>query len=92
MALSTYSESQHWTIETHQLAATQLHWAFIPIIVFTVEVARNVFETKTQIRQKAVAQARGEGEERIRARLTERSIQLTPEDEQEVFKSNGHES
>ena len=110
-ALSVYSDSQHWTINTHRLAATQLHWAFIPIIVFSVERIRKMFETKTEIRKaaraKAIAKAREEGvrigeergvrmgegiaEERIRAKMIKRGIELSPEDEQAIFGSNGHE-
>ena len=121
-ALSVYSDSQHWTINTPRLAATQLHWAFIPIIVFSVERIRKMFETKTEIRRaaraQAIAKAREEGEERgirigeergvrvgeergirageeriraIRARMIKRGIELSPEDEQAIFGSNGHE-
>ena len=105
-ALSVYSDSQHWTINTHRLAATQLHWAFIPIIVFSVERIRKMFETKTEIRKaaraQAIAKAREEGEERgirageeriraIRAKMIKRGIELSPEDEQAIFGSNGYE-
>ena len=109
-ALSVYSDSQHWTINTPRLAATQLHWAFIPIIVFSVERIRKMFETKTEIRKaaraQAIAKAREEGvrigeergvqvgEERIRAiraKMIKRGIELSPEDEQAIFGSNGYE-
>ena len=118
-ALSVYSDSQHWTINTPRLAATQLQWAFIPIIVFSVERIRKMFETKTEIRKaaraQAIAKAREEGvrvgeeqgvrigeergirvgegiaEERIRAKMIKRGIELSPEDEQAIFGSNGYE-
>ena len=109
-ALSVYSDSQHWTITTPRLAATQLQWAFIPIIVFSVERIRKMFETKTEIRKaaraQAIAKAREEGvrigeergvrvgEERIkaiRAKMIKRGIELSPEDEQAIFGSNGYE-
>ena len=68
MVLAIYSESDFLAIKAYRLAATQLHWAFIPIIVIIVERIRKMFETRTQIRReatmKALAESRQEGEER----------------------------
>ena len=100
--LSVYSDSTQWIIDTYRMAVTQLQWAFIAPIVAIIEGVRNVFETKTRIREKAVenavskAEARGEkrGEreaaERIRANLQGEGIELTPEQEKAIFGSNGH--
>ena len=108
MVLAIYSESDFLAIIALRLIATQLHWAFIPIIVIIVERIRKMFETRTQIRReatmKALAESRQEGredgirigeerrEERIRARMLARGIKLSPEDEKEIFGSNGHKS
>ena len=68
MVLAIYSESDFLAIIALRLIATQLHWAFIPIIVIIVERIRKMFETRTQIRReatmKALAESRQEGEER----------------------------
>ena len=104
--LSVYSDSTQWIIDTYRMAVTQLQWAFIAPIVAIIEGVRNVFETKTRIREKAVekalvkAEKRGEkrGEkraereaaERIRANLQGEGIELTPEQEKAIFGSNGH--
>ena len=68
MVLAIYSESDFLAIIALRLIATQLHWAFIPIIVIIVERIRKMFETRTQIRReatmKALAESRQEGEVR----------------------------
>ena len=67
MVLAIYSESDFLAIIALRLIATQLHWAFIPIIVIIVERIRKMFETRTQIRReatmKALAESRQEGRE-----------------------------
>ncbi len=64
MVLAIYSESDFLAIIALRLIATQLHWAFIPIIVIIVERIRKMFETRTQIRREATLKALAEREER----------------------------
>ena len=103
--LSIYSDSRNEIVETYRLAATQLNWAYIAIIALTIEGARKLFETKTEIRrkarQKAIAKAEARGEKRgeargerrradqIRTELRNQGVQLTPEQERAIFPSNG---
>ena len=95
--LSIYSDSRNEIVETYRLAATQLNWAYIAIIALTIEGARKLFETKTEIRrkarQKAIAKAEARGERRkadqIRAELRNQGVELTPEQERAIFPSNG---
>ena len=56
--LSIYSEATHWYIDYYRIAATQLNWAFAIGIALAIEGARKLFETRTQIRKKAVAEVR----------------------------------
>ncbi len=67
-----------------------------------------MFETKTTIRRRAIRKAmdesnakgreagreegRQESAERIRAMILARGIELSPEDEKEIFGNNGHRS
>lgn len=97
IVLSVYSDSPHRIIETYRIAATQLNWAYIAIIALAIEGARTMFETRTQIGQKArkklIAKGQQEGErkanERTRAALLKHGIQLPPEAEKDIFNSNG---
>ena len=96
------AESHHQIITTYRLAATQLNWAYIAIIALSIEGARKLFETKTEIRrkarQKAVAKAEARGEkrgkeqanERWRETLRKHGVQLPPKAEQEISQSNAH--
>ena len=88
----------------YRLAATQVQWAFVAPIVATVERIRMMFEKKSEIRrmarEEAIAKAeergmeRGlqEGErgamERFRSDLRKHGIQLTAEQEEDMF--NGY--
>ena len=95
--LSIYSDSSQWIIDTYRMAVTQLQWTFIAPIVAIIEGARSMFETKTRLREKAVAKALVKGEKRaerdtlnrVRTRMREQGIQLTPEQEKAIFGSNG---
>ena len=98
--LSIYSDSHDTMIEVYRLAATQVQWAFVAPIVAAVERIRKMFEKKSEIRRmareeviaKAVEQGRQEGErgamERFRSNLRKHGIQLTAEQEQDMF--NGY--
>ena len=101
-ALWVYSDSDHWIIGTYRLAATQINWAYFGIIALAIEGVRIVFEKSTEIRRrysakadaKAMAKGREEGERealaRVRSEMLKRGIQLTKEDEEAIFNSNGH--
>ena len=102
--LSIYSDSHDTMIEVYRLAATQVQWAFVAPIVATVERIRKMFEKKSEIRRMAreeviakakeqgLEQGRQEGErgamERFRSNLRKHGIQLTAEQEEDMF--NGY--
>ncbi len=104
--LSIYSEATSWYIDYYRIAATQLNWAFAIGIALAIEGARKLFETRTQIRKKAVAEVRAkeraegikEGLERGRDETTERmmsvlrkhGVEMTPELEEDIL--NGHKN
>ena len=89
IVLTVYSGSQHWAVEAYRLLVLHLHWAYIPIIVVTGEKVRKMFETKTEIRrqarEKALAKERREALRDARDRMREKGIELSPEDEIEIF-------
>ena len=93
-----YSEADHWTIGFYRIAVTQLNWAFAIAIAVTIERLRKMFETKTEIRraarQKAINEAKDEGERealaRVRSEMLKRGIELSKEDEEALFNPNGH--
>ncbi len=89
IVLTVYSGSQHWAVEAYRLLVLHLHWAYIPIIVVTGEKVRKMFETKTEIRrqarEKALAKALDKRDRVVRGRMREKGIELSPEDEIEIF-------
>ena len=95
-----YSEADHWTIGFYRIAVTQLHWAFAIAIALTIERLRKMFETKTEIRraarQKAINEAKEEGERealaRVKSEMQKHGIQLPPEAEEAIYGKNGHQS
>ncbi len=99
IVLTVYSGSQHWAVEAYRLLVLHLHWAYIPIIVLTVDRIREMFKTTTQIRQearekalaKATQKAVAARDKHFRAVLRKRRIELSPEDEIEFFGTNGHD-
>ena len=101
-ALWVYSDSDHWIAGSYRLAATQVNWAYFGIIALSIEGVRIVFEKATEIRRryseqadaKAIEKGKQQGEretlERVRSEMLKRGIKLTKEDEDAIFKPNGH--
>ena len=101
-ALWVYSDSDHWIAGSYRLAATQANWAYFGIIALSIEGVRIVFEKATEIRRRyseqadarAIEKGKQQGEretlERVRSEMLKRGIKLTKEDEDAIFKPNGH--
>ena len=100
--LWVYSDSDHWIAGSYRLAATQVNWAYFGIIALSIEGVRIVFEKATEIRRRyseradarAIEKGKQQGEretlERVRSEMLKRGIKLTKEDEDAIFKPNGH--
>ena len=79
-----YSEADHWSIGAYRLALTQLNWAFALAIALVIEGVRRMFETRTEIRRAARAQAiekarqkdRRAIEKRLRSAYEKRGIEV----------------
>ena len=90
-ALWVYSDSDHWIAGSYRLAATQVNWAYFGIIALSIEGVRIVFE-KADARAIEKGKQQGEREtlKRVRSEMLKRGIKLTKEDEDAIFKPNGH--
>ena len=60
-ALAIYSGTDSVPFRFLDVATSKLSWAFIPVIAFLIDGSRDVFRTKTEIREAARQKVREEG-------------------------------
>ena len=93
--LTLYSETGTLHIrylEVVEIGTTQFSWVFAPLVVYTVEKGRSMFNTRAETRAAVRAKVREEGLEQgrkemmewMRSKFEERGKELDPEIEEEA--------
>ena len=95
--LAIYSESDTLPFRFLEVATTKLNWALVPAVAYIIDWSRDMFRTRTEIREAARKKVRDQGrreeQERIRSSLEAEGVVIPPEIAERVFNhKNGKES
>ncbi len=88
-ALAIYSGTDNVPFRFLDVATSKLSWAFVPTLAFVFDWSRDMFRTKTEIREAARQKVREEGAkeegDRIRELLKSDGVVLPPDVAEEIF-------
>ncbi len=87
--IAIYSGADNVPFRFLDVATSKLSWAFIPVIAFLIDGSRDLFRTKTEIREAARKKVREEGAkeegDRIRELLKSDGVVLPPDVAEKIF-------